>query len=612
MRRTVQSILSLLLIVIIFSVQIQSSVLTEFGGATYQFNENVETNELPFGIMHYRDLGLSGSGATLVDQQVNVLEIPASEDIKIVPWSKINPSKWQLASVTSIAKDFEAKNPGYRVIGAINGDFFDISGTRNLPFATVGVHVSGGEFYKTTDSGSSTRLTVGFKNDGSVHSLVGNKPLIKTSQMILSIYDEEDNIINEFNIDKVNQSPGTNEIAVYYANWNDSKVIVPIQVENGFIVSNATHALAFSQTDFYGIGTISSYESKMIGEREFALVSNNQTITQLLQVGVKIRVQYRFAGDFSDVEYATGCGKPIIYENTFMPDTTDFGVARHPRTMIGIKADGSILMTVVDGRQPSIGMNGVSQTEMGAILHHYGAVEAYNLDGGGSSAMIILEDGDFRVTNSPSDGRERSDANALLVVVRVPSVSFTPTNIVHNGISIQAQLNGLNGYDFTDLYVGLNNEIKMVQNGVVHFSDLESNTSYRFDFYYKKDEEFIKLAIQDRVMTAKKTPVINYVSIYYDGTDLLYIMNITDDDKAITRNAMSIDGVTKIAVSNRVSFANLNGNIGHHILSLRYDLNDGNGAINIELSDFRIRSTIQVCMNIMQDKLDQQLKGIIG
>ncbi len=82
--------------------------------------------------------------------------------------------------------------------------------------------------------------------------------------------------------------------------------------------------------------------------------------------------------------------------------------ARHPRTAVGLSKDRKTLMLlVVDGRQAhSVGMTG---SEMQKLFLEFGAWSALNLDGGGSTAMYL----DGRIVSSPSDGRERVDANHL-------------------------------------------------------------------------------------------------------------------------------------------------------------------------------------------------------
>lgn len=95
----------------------------------------------------------------------------------------------------------------------------------------------------------------------------------------------------------------------------------------------------------------------------------------------------------------------------------EFGYTRHPRTAVGIKADGSVVLLVVDGRQSKIS-NGASLADLADILGSVGCVEALNLDGGGSSTFVVVdENGEFDVANSPSDGSLRETANGLMVIL---------------------------------------------------------------------------------------------------------------------------------------------------------------------------------------------------
>ena len=87
--------------------------------------------------------------------------------------------------------------------------------------------------------------------------------------------------------------------------------------------------------------------------------------------------------------------------------------SRNPRTAIGLTADGRILIVVVDGRQKtSVGM---SIQELAAFMaDRLGAQVAMNLDGGGSSTMVVRGG----VVNQPGDGFQRGVSSAVLV--RVP------------------------------------------------------------------------------------------------------------------------------------------------------------------------------------------------
>jgi len=68
----------------------------------------------------------------------------------------------------------------------------------------------------------------------------------------------------------------------------------------------------------------------------------------------------------------------------------------------------------VDGRQPERSV-GMTIAELAALLAELGAVEAINMDGGGSTTMVVRD----KVVNSPSDpAGERAVGDALLVLPR--------------------------------------------------------------------------------------------------------------------------------------------------------------------------------------------------
>jgi hypothetical protein len=91
-----------------------------------------------------------------------------------------------------------------------------------------------------------------------------------------------------------------------------------------------------------------------------------------------------------------------------------FAVDRHPRTAIAKLASGKLLLVTVDGRQPGISA-GMSLYMLADLLLELGAVEAMNLDGGGSTTMVIQN----KIVNKPSDQTgERPVSDAVLVFPR--------------------------------------------------------------------------------------------------------------------------------------------------------------------------------------------------
>jgi uncharacterized protein YigE (DUF2233 family) len=83
----------------------------------------------------------------------------------------------------------------------------------------------------------------------------------------------------------------------------------------------------------------------------------------------------------------------------------------HPRTGVGIRGDGKILFVTVDGRRPRYS-RGMTMIAFARLMKSLGARWALNLDGGGSTTMVVKG----RVMNRPSDGRERPVGSALMIV----------------------------------------------------------------------------------------------------------------------------------------------------------------------------------------------------
>lgn len=89
-----------------------------------------------------------------------------------------------------------------------------------------------------------------------------------------------------------------------------------------------------------------------------------------------------------------------------------FGVRRNPRTLAGITPLGKLLLVTVDGRQPTRSI-GASFEESALIMRSLGAIDALNLDGGGSTTMTIKE----QLINNPSDSTgERPIADAIVIL----------------------------------------------------------------------------------------------------------------------------------------------------------------------------------------------------
>ncbi|GAA5045304.1 hypothetical protein HNP84_002653 [Thermocatellispora tengchongensis] len=102
----------------------------------------------------------------------------------------------------------------------------------------------------------------------------------------------------------------------------------------------------------------------------------------------------------------------LIREGADQTFTYNWALRSNPRSMIGMDAQGRLMLVVVDGRQDGYSEGlGIAQT--GELMKLLGAREAMNLDGGGSSVMVTSGTG---IVNRPSDATgQRSLGNVILV-----------------------------------------------------------------------------------------------------------------------------------------------------------------------------------------------------
>ncbi|MEV4287138.1 phosphodiester glycosidase family protein [Nonomuraea bangladeshensis] len=92
-------------------------------------------------------------------------------------------------------------------------------------------------------------------------------------------------------------------------------------------------------------------------------------------------------------------------------DSINMILRRHPRTLLGVTKNGSLILATIDGRQPGVTV-GANFHEAAQLMRWLGARQAVNLDGGGSTAMVVKN----KLVNRPSDGVERGVGDSLLIL----------------------------------------------------------------------------------------------------------------------------------------------------------------------------------------------------
>ena len=88
--------------------------------------------------------------------------------------------------------------------------------------------------------------------------------------------------------------------------------------------------------------------------------------------------------------------------------------ARHPRTAVGATKDGRLILFVCEGRGMTEGVAGMTFAEEAAVLQSLGCADALNLDGGGSSCLLV----EGKETIKVSDGSQRAVGSVILLKKR--------------------------------------------------------------------------------------------------------------------------------------------------------------------------------------------------
>lgn len=543
-------------------------VLATDDNPIYYQEEVLEVNHLPGNITHTRVKGYSQvTDPTLIDsnakeagygsskplimnqyysQQVNIIEIANDSPTKLVPWGVVQNGTWSLAKVTDMAADYEAAHPGWKVVAAVNGDFFDINANGDLPYTPSGTMNVEGDMYKINTGWG----MLGFNNSGQGPKIFGKtgNTTERSSLPYLEIIDKDGNVIKEYQINKVNEDAATGEISVHFALFNSSHKIVPIDVTNAYIVESPIDTVAYSKKSFFGKGSVSKFGDASLGQDQFAIKTDIEEVKSYLTEDYVLRVQYKLLdADLANADSVIGYHDNVIINGVPGYDNDGYGSARLPRTLVGVKEDGSIIMIVVDGRQAGHGFYGINQEETGALVDYYGMYNGYQMDGGGSATMVVLKDGQLQVVNSPSDSNgqyARSDSDCILVVMQVPVIEY---EIARKFDTLEFNIDVVEEIEkYKNLYIDLNGVKKQVIDGKVSFDELTSNTEYVYEFFALVDGQYESLIYQGVTSTIKILPEVTGIILDIGSSggvdNYLITLVINDPDGALLYGSFEING----------------------------------------------------------------------
>lgn len=285
-------------------------------------------------------------------------------------------------NISSGRQRVRAMAAAHNAIAAINGGYFSLDGSL-IGNTRIDGRTAGTTYFD--------RTSLGFMPDGSLK--------LAASQY----YGEVEMGGSKAYLSGVNCPRGENNTTLYNSLFGDYTGTNEFGRE--YVVEN-------------GIVTAINQSNSLIppNGQVISVHGTAQDIFANVKVGDRVKIGESFGEELDSAPTIVGAGPELLRDGAVHVTAAqeefpaDIAKGRAPRTALGIKADGKIILLVVDGRQShSIG---TTLTETAQLLQKFGAVNAFNLDGGGSSEMVLQGE----ILNSPSDGVERPVGSALVLL----------------------------------------------------------------------------------------------------------------------------------------------------------------------------------------------------
>lgn len=307
----------------------------------------------------------------------------------------------------------QAQAQGYHVLGAINTDFFAMS--TGVP---IGLVVEDG-IYKSSNDGENALILT----DGRAGIL--DKPRVS-----LSLYnDSTGRTITPNHLNKTRGAAG----GLYLLNEHFSTVSTRAQGSGWYVrmkaaadpVTGRAPGLTVNSTLTLEVTElILSDQPITIGPDEYILTADSGDglgeVFNGFHEGDRITLTtYCQDSRLSAAQWACGVGDIMVRDGSITDNSTWVyrSDGRQPRSALGLKPDGTLVLYAVDGRQSGYSV-GLTQYDLAEELLRQGCTTVVNLDGGGSTALSVWVPGQSgpALINKPSDGRARSCASYLLLV----------------------------------------------------------------------------------------------------------------------------------------------------------------------------------------------------
>ena len=345
---------------------------------------------------------LAGPGVTAAKYDIPALPLKVS----VVEMDLTNPyitmetclgAEKSVGSETPVNMASRNNRPGHEVVGAVNGDFFMTSPTNE-----VGLPLSGQVRNDELVLSSHNRACLVLDDGGHPYidrlTFTGTVTCGETSFAL--------NLVNRMRY--AYENIATNQTILFTRSYgpvtydasNTGKMVVlrPAGEPFRWLANGLEHCIIEDIIDAQGSTTIPDGKAILWLKGSYANKAEQMAVGDALDISFGLTLN-NGPHDVNIHQLIGGSNHIIMQNGEFMEDWAE----RHPRTAIGFNADSTRLyFVVVDGRH--LTSVGVTLQEMKGIFDALGAVTAVNLDGGGSSCILVNDE----VMNHPSDGSVRT------------------------------------------------------------------------------------------------------------------------------------------------------------------------------------------------------------
>ena len=340
---------------------------------------------------------------------INVLKVNLSQGRYYLSSVKAKNLLNEREKTSDISKALS--DSGYQVIAALNADFFEQDGE------VINNMISEGKFVKAvkfTDSPFNTFV------NSQLATTYDNKLLLEQFVFSGNVFFP-DGTIEE--IRRINSKADSNSITIYNSFQGNYTPVVPEKwaVSEVLLIPAGQSA----DTTFFTIGdSLKQAGHTQIPNDGFINSANNKYayyLSRECEIGDTIKLLLKLNPNFTNIRSLTGGwpqlvkdGKSLIKSNLNIEGVIQrFSENRHPRTGVGFSKDSTtVYFITVDGRQQM--SRGMSLLEFADLMIDEGIYQGLNLDGGGSTTMIINN----KVVNSPSDNTGERAVGTCLVLIR--------------------------------------------------------------------------------------------------------------------------------------------------------------------------------------------------